>query len=242
MRPSSYRGGEEGNRLAEALGTGAHHGWVGESTGRNTREARAGLESEVVSADLPPNREGRWITWEQPTDDHAIAHRGSGRGTSTQSTAQHGSPSAARGRGSHVRAGGSRAGCRRGPPYRSDLPDNRTGREGEDPGSGCASTSQGAGDWREPGNSSKAPAAPRGAVHQGQAGTGLPLLPAAGQGVSSGHPRPCLCARQAERGGAGRGRGDVRRHRSSRVGAMAGRRGRRHCATRRTVPNQCGGC
>ena len=44
VRPSSYRDGEEGNRLAEALGTGAHHGWVGKSTGRNVREARAGLE------------------------------------------------------------------------------------------------------------------------------------------------------------------------------------------------------
>jgi hypothetical protein len=35
---------------------------------------------------------------------------------------------------------------------------------------GGVSTGQGAGDWREPGNSTKAPAAPRGAVHQGQAG------------------------------------------------------------------------
>jgi hypothetical protein len=26
--PSSYRGGEKGDRLAEALGTSAHHGWV----------------------------------------------------------------------------------------------------------------------------------------------------------------------------------------------------------------------
>ena len=51
--PSSYRGGEEGNRLAEALGTSAHQGWVCEPTGRNTCEARAGLEREVVSADLP---------------------------------------------------------------------------------------------------------------------------------------------------------------------------------------------
>ena len=51
--PSSYRGGEEGNRIAEALGTSAHHGWVCESTGPNACEARAGLESEVVSADLP---------------------------------------------------------------------------------------------------------------------------------------------------------------------------------------------
>jgi hypothetical protein len=51
--PSSYRGGEEGNRIAEALGTSAHHGWVCESTGRNMSEARAGLEREVVSADLP---------------------------------------------------------------------------------------------------------------------------------------------------------------------------------------------
>src|SRR5262249_14471383 len=42
-------------------------------------------------------------------------------------------------------------------------------------GSGCVSTGQGAGDWREPGNSTEAPAAPRGALHQGQAGTGPPL-------------------------------------------------------------------
>ncbi len=51
--PSSYRGGEKGNRLAEALGTSAHRGWVCEPTGRNTSEARAGLESDVVSADRP---------------------------------------------------------------------------------------------------------------------------------------------------------------------------------------------
>src|SRR5206468_10134743 len=53
--------------------------------------------------------------------------------------------------------GGSSAGCRRGPQYRLDPPDNRTGGEGRDPGSGCVSTSQGAGDWREPGNSTEAP-------------------------------------------------------------------------------------
>ena len=39
VRPGSYRGGEEGNRIAEALGTWAHHGWVCESTGRNASEA-----------------------------------------------------------------------------------------------------------------------------------------------------------------------------------------------------------
>jgi len=43
--PSSYRGGEEGNRVAEALGTWAHLGWVCKPTGRNTCEARAGLET-----------------------------------------------------------------------------------------------------------------------------------------------------------------------------------------------------
>ena len=52
VRPGSYRGGEEGNRIAEALGTSAHQGWVCESTGRNANEARAGLERDVVSADL----------------------------------------------------------------------------------------------------------------------------------------------------------------------------------------------
>jgi hypothetical protein len=51
--PSSYRDGKKGDRLAEALGTSAHLGWVCESTGRNASEARAGLEREVVSADLP---------------------------------------------------------------------------------------------------------------------------------------------------------------------------------------------
>src|SRR5213594_2126986 len=53
VHPGSYRGGEEGNRIAEALGTSAHHGWICESTGRNASEARAGLERDVVSADLP---------------------------------------------------------------------------------------------------------------------------------------------------------------------------------------------
>ena len=53
VHPGSYRGGEAGNRLAEALGTEAHQGWVCESTGRNACEARAGLERDVVSADLP---------------------------------------------------------------------------------------------------------------------------------------------------------------------------------------------
>src|SRR5262245_59740652 len=132
-----------------------------------------------------------------------------------------------RGEGSRLsllRGGRSRAGCRRGPRYRLDSPDNRTGGEGKDPGSGCVSTSSGAGDWREPGNSTKAPAAPRGAVHQGQAGTGLSLLPAVRQGASSGHPHPRLRTRQGERWGAECGRRDVREHRSSRFGAMAGRR------------------
>jgi hypothetical protein len=53
VRPSSYRGSKKGDRLAEALGTSAHHGWVCKPTGRNTCEARAGLEREGVSADLP---------------------------------------------------------------------------------------------------------------------------------------------------------------------------------------------
>jgi hypothetical protein len=44
VHPSSYRGGEEGNRIAEALGTVAHRGWVGKLAGRNVSEARAGLE------------------------------------------------------------------------------------------------------------------------------------------------------------------------------------------------------
>src|SRR5439155_22122271 len=56
VRPSSYRDGRKGNRLVEALGTSVHHGWVCKPTGRNTCEARAGLEREVVSADLPELR------------------------------------------------------------------------------------------------------------------------------------------------------------------------------------------
>ena len=51
VHPSSYRGGKEGNRFAEALGTVAHLGWVCESTGRNMCEARASLESDVVRVD-----------------------------------------------------------------------------------------------------------------------------------------------------------------------------------------------
>src|SRR3989442_165025 len=52
--------------------------------------------------------------------------------------------------------------CRRGAQYRMDRPDTITGGKGRRPGSGCDSTSQGAGDWREPGNSTEAPATPRG--------------------------------------------------------------------------------
>jgi len=122
----------------------------------------------------------------------------------------------------HPRDGGG-PGCRRGPQYRWHLPDNTTGREGRDPGSGCVSPSQGAGDWREPDTSRQAPAAPRGALHQGQAGASLPLLPAVRQGVSDGYPGTRLRPQQAEGGRARRGRGDVRRHRGRRRGAMAGR-------------------
>jgi hypothetical protein len=39
VHPSSYRGGEEGDRIAEALGTLAHQGWVCKLTGRNASEA-----------------------------------------------------------------------------------------------------------------------------------------------------------------------------------------------------------
>jgi len=46
VHPSSYRGGKKGDQLAEALGTLAHHGWVGKLAGRNVCEARAGLERE----------------------------------------------------------------------------------------------------------------------------------------------------------------------------------------------------
>jgi len=37
--PSSYRDGQQGNRLVEALGTEARFGWVSERTGRNMCEA-----------------------------------------------------------------------------------------------------------------------------------------------------------------------------------------------------------
>ena len=42
------------------------------------------------------NREGRWSPCEQPTDDHRLARRGKGRGTSTPHTGQHGRSQAAR--------------------------------------------------------------------------------------------------------------------------------------------------
>jgi hypothetical protein len=51
VHPSSDRGGKEGNRFAEALGTWAHYGWVGKPTGCNVSEARASLESKDVRAD-----------------------------------------------------------------------------------------------------------------------------------------------------------------------------------------------
>jgi len=53
VHPRSYRGGEKGNPLAEALGTWVRHGRIGKPTGRNTCEARAGLERDDASADRP---------------------------------------------------------------------------------------------------------------------------------------------------------------------------------------------
>jgi hypothetical protein len=53
VHPSSYRGDQKGNRLVEAHGTSVRRGRICKPTGRNTCEARAGLEREVVSADLP---------------------------------------------------------------------------------------------------------------------------------------------------------------------------------------------
>jgi hypothetical protein len=53
VHPSSYRGGEKGDQLAEALGTWVRQGRIGKPTGRNTCEARAGLERDAASADRP---------------------------------------------------------------------------------------------------------------------------------------------------------------------------------------------
>jgi hypothetical protein len=102
--------------------------------------------------------------------------------------------------------------------------DSTTTGEGRSPGSRCALTREGSGDWREPGNSGYDPATPRGTGHQSQAGAELSLLPAVRQGLSGGHPGPCLCARQATRRCSGDGRRDVRGHRGSGTRALAGRR------------------
>jgi len=69
-------------------------------------------------------------------------------------------------------SGGSRAGSRRGSSYREHSADHTTTEEGRSPGSRRASTSPGAGDWREPVTSWFAPATPRGAGPHGRAGAG----------------------------------------------------------------------
>jgi hypothetical protein len=54
----------------------AHFWWVSNLAGRNTREARAGLESEVVDAD-PPELWGRpRRTGKEPTRAPVLIRRG----------------------------------------------------------------------------------------------------------------------------------------------------------------------
>jgi hypothetical protein len=74
--------------------------------GSASRRATTRVKPEQVS-NVPSrgptglhNREGRWSPCEQPTDDHGLARRGEGRGTSTPHTGQHGRASLVRGRAS----------------------------------------------------------------------------------------------------------------------------------------------
>jgi hypothetical protein len=69
-------------------------------------------------------------------------------------------------------SGWSRAGSRRGSSYRWHSVDNITTEEGRRPGSRRASTSPGAGDWREPVHSWLAPETPRGAGHHAEQARG----------------------------------------------------------------------
>ncbi len=50
--PQQLPRGQRGNRMAKALGTWVRLGRIGKPTGRNTCEASASLESDVVRVDL----------------------------------------------------------------------------------------------------------------------------------------------------------------------------------------------
>src|SRR5918911_5701257 len=71
--------------------------------------------------------------------------------------------------------------------------------------SGALSTTAEAAIGDEPGNTRTDPEPSEEAVSQGEGGTSLPLLPALRQGLSRGHPAPCLCAGPCQRGSAGGG-------------------------------------
>ncbi len=79
------------------------------------------------------------------------------------------------------------------------------------------------------------PEAPTGAVRDGQAGTSPTVSCPVRQGVARRHPRPRLRAQPCERRGAGRGRGDLRRHRGAGVTAGLASYARR-CAPGRYTP------
>src|ERR687884_376203 len=88
--------------------------------------------------------------------------------------------------------------------------------------SGALSTTAEAAIGDEPGNTRTDPEPSEEAVSQGEGGTSLPLLPALRQGLSRGHPAPCLCAGPCQRGSAGGGRGELRGDRGDGAGGVAG--------------------
>src|SRR5262249_56878161 len=81
------------------------------------------------------------------------------------------------------------------------------------------------GDWRDRGTSSEGWEAARDVACQSEERAHVPLLPAVRQGVSRGCAGVRLSVLSRQRRHGGRGRPDVRGHRSVRGGGVAGWRG-----------------
>jgi hypothetical protein len=169
------------------------------------------------------NREGRWRPGAHPTDDHGLARRGKGRGTSASHTGPHGRSHAARRAPRSIMrveprgkleglivpsAPGGQQNRRGGKePWCATCHDERRIRS-----VACAwQLGTGSGD-------SKRPWAPQPSRRQP---LGSPCWTT--RAIGRTYPGPGLRLRAATRGGAGPGRGDDRGHRGSGAGALVGR-------------------
>ncbi len=149
VRLGSYPSDEKGDRLVEALEKGARVG------GSASVRAATRVKSEQAPKGwmrVPSHLsfgEGRSDGSDQPTLEDPSTRRGSGRSTHASDDERHGRPVVERDVIRDPLFGEARRQESEGPIVLM-KPGNVA--EGRGPGSGCASTRQGEGDWREPEN------------------------------------------------------------------------------------------